>query len=108
MKPTLERRLGDPIADQVRRSHAAAIAELQASPFAEPGYIPDVQLANGVPTAIAHGLGRTPKLVLVSPVRGAASSGRIEEIRDANDRTQVVVLKATGYGATVTVDVGVV
>lgn len=67
-----------------------------------------VQLADGVATPIAHNLGRRA-FVLPSPVRGAVTSGRIEEVRDGtHDPDQFVVLMATGYGATVTVDVGFV
>lgn len=66
----------------------------------------DLVLADGVATPIAHGLGRRA-FVLLSPVRGATATGRIEEIRDgSHDSTKFAVLKATGFGGPVTVDVG--
>lgn len=68
--------------------------------------IADVVLEDGVEHPIAHRLGRKPSFVTTSPPRGAIATGRIEEIRSgAHDRSQVVVLKATGWGGTVTVDV---
>jgi hypothetical protein len=41
-------------------------------------------------------------------VRDATATGRIVEVRSADyDRAQYVVLKATGHGATITVDIEV-
>jgi hypothetical protein len=63
-----------------------------------------VVLADGVETPVRHGVGRAVR-VFVSPTRGASSTGRIDEIRERQyPREDVVVLKASGYGATVTVD----
>ena len=90
-------------AETTRRTHEACILELQAS---GPRVIADVELADGVERPIAHKLGRKPVFVTTSPPRGASTSGRIEEVRSGSyDRAQVVVLKATGWGATITVDV---
>jgi hypothetical protein len=98
-------RLDDDKAERVRRNHGDAIAELQRMRAALATLKKDVVLADGVPTPIAHGLGR-PAFATHTPPRGAVSTGRIEEVRDgSHNRDQYVVLKATGWGATITVDV---
>jgi len=95
-------------AERVRRSHAQAIKDLAALPSSSMKVIADVQLLDGVPTPVAHTLGRAPTFVRESAPRGAASSGRIDEIRDGTvDRSVYVLLKATGWGATIIVDVQV-
>ena len=111
----MTRRLRGPIAvrlegeaERARQNHEDRITELQKLPATGLEVKPDISLANGVVTQVAHGLGRRPQLVLLSPPRGASSSGRIEEVRsDGLDRTKLIALKATGWGATITVDVGV-
>lgn len=101
-------RLLDVDAERVRREHEAKILELQRLPAARMATVPDVRLVDAVATPIAHGLGHVPVWVAPSPPRGAASTGRIEEIRDGtHDRSQIVVLKATGWGATITIDLAV-
>jgi len=91
-------------AEVIRRNHHDAIAELQAAPFSVARIIRDVTLADGVATPIAHGLGRRV-MAFVSPVRNAVSNGRLEEMRDGSHKPeQYVVLKATGFGAVVSVD----
>ena len=100
MKPT-DIRLDDERAEQVRRSHAAAIKALQD---ATPRVVSGVQLKNGIATTVAHSLGRAPRIVIVGVPRGAVSAGYITD--DAKkDRSSSVTLTATGYGATITVDV---
>ena len=79
--------------------------ELQALPAVGLTVLSDVVLADGVRSTVAHKLGRPPRWVGVSVVRGAVSTGRVEEIREGVDRSRGVVLLATGYGAPVTVDV---
>jgi hypothetical protein len=103
--PITPRLEGD--AERVRRAHDQAIREMQQLPAAATRIIADVDLADGVTTQIAHGLGRAPKIILHSPPRGPVTSGRIEEVRDGIDRTKYVALAANGFGATVTVDVEV-
>jgi hypothetical protein len=97
--------LQDPTAERVRQSHAAAIQELQDTPLAGARVLKDRELADGVVTPIAHGLGRAPVFVAVSPARGGATGGSVTELREGTDRSKFVVLEATGWGATVTVDV---
>ncbi len=100
-------RLADPDAERARRVHEDCIRELQGLTCTNLRVIPNVTLASGVATPVAHGLGRPALWAQPSAPRGASSSGRIEEIRDGHDRAKYVVLKATGWGATVTVDVAV-
>lgn len=91
--------------ERIRRNLAEAIRELQGLRVLRV-IREGVELADGVATPIAHNLGRRA-FVWVSPARGASTSGRIEEVRDGSyDMTKYVVLKATGFGATVLVDVG--
>jgi hypothetical protein len=101
--------LPDAAAERVRQDHAAAIHELQGLPLAGALVVTDVSLADGVPTPVGHGLRRPPRWVGVSAIRGASTSGRVDENRDGTgDRGRVVVLEANGYGATIVVDVLVV
>lgn len=98
--------LGDIAAERARRQHDAAITELQKRPAYGLHVLPAIQLADGIATPVAHKLGRAPAFVQTSCPRGPSSSGRIEEVRSTvYDRSKVVVLKATGWGATITVDV---
>jgi hypothetical protein len=110
MKRVLDIRLeGD--AERARRSIVEAIDELQRLPVVPTQIINDVLLADSVVTLVPHRLGRTPAIALHSPPRGAATVGIISEIVDVAagnpDRSKFVALKASGMGATVTVDVEV-
>ena len=92
------------------RDHAAKINELAKQPSASMRVIADVELADGIETPVAHKLGRSPTFVRESCPRGALSTGRIDEVRDPAkqvDRSKFVVLKATGWGATIVIDVQV-
>ncbi len=94
-------------ADRSRRALEESVRELQDLPASSTRIIAGVELADGVERPIAHKLGRAPLFVRSSDPRGAVSTGRIEEIRGGYDRSQFVALKATGWGATITVDVEV-
>lgn len=99
-------RLEDPALEQMRIQHHEAIAELQGLPASAARVMEGVSLADGIVTPVAHGLGRPARWVGVSPPRGPVTAGIIEEVRDgSHDRRKVVALKATGWGATITVDV---
>ena len=100
-------RLGDEDAERVRRNHQRAISEMQERPAVSGLVIEDVVLASGTVTSIEHKLGRKAR-VFVSAIRGASTSGRIDETRsNAYDRSRYVVLTAQGWGATITVDLWV-
>lgn len=106
MRPPISIQLSDQDAERVRRSHEEGIRELQSAPFASAMVVASVSLASGIATTVPHRLGRAPTFVRESCPRGASSTGRVEEVRDGTvDRTKAVVLKATGWGATITVDV---
>ena len=94
--------LADANAERVRRDRDDAIRELQRL---QPRIVANVALADGIATEVPHGLGRVPLWVKESCVRGATSTGRIVETRDGIDRTKAVKLTASGWGATITVDV---
>ncbi len=92
-------------AEAMRRSHEACIREIQDLPASSLRIVQGVELADGVATPVAHKLGRPPAWTQASVVRGAASTGRIVESRSGSySRAEVVLLTATGFGATVTID----
>jgi hypothetical protein len=100
-------KLPDEQLERVRRNLHDAIGELQRLRSSVARIIPNVSLADGIATPIAHGLGRAA-FVTHSPPRGASATGRIEEVRDGtHDRTKYVVLMAIGYTSTITVDLEV-
>ena len=121
MKQLFEARLTDwPVAERVRQSVFEAIRELQALLEGRPRVVKKgVELpADGSTVTIAHKLGRKPEMVIVSPVRPLVagttpSPGVIVEHRgktptlNAIDSSQVIVLQALGFGATVIVDITV-
>lgn len=101
-------KLDDEKSERVRRSHAECIAELQKLPSSSIETLEGISLVDGVATPIAHRLGRKPRMIWTSPPQNATSTGRIEEIRSGSfDRTQVIVLKATDWGATILIDAAV-
>lgn len=104
MKQLPEIGLSDPVLERVRRDHAEAIRELQRF---LPIIVKNVVLEDSTSTHVAHGLGQVPRAITTSVPRGAiATAGRIGETTDASlDRSKTVVLTATGWGATITVDV---
>ena len=110
IRPAISPRLDDRKVDEVTRDHARRINELVKLPVASMKVIADVVLVDGIETPVAHGLGRVPTFVRESCPRGGVATGRIEEVAAplvAVDRVKYVVLKAAGWGATITVDVQV-
>lgn len=107
--PLIAARLKDETAEQVRRSHAEAISELQRA--IQPKIFRNVVLEPLVETPIQHGLGRAPQMIVTSPPRGAGTTGMIVEFDSTFssgigiDRTKIIVLRAQDFGATITVDV---
>lgn len=104
--PALSLRLDDPKQEQVRLNTDERIRELQRTPAAGLVVISGVELADGVATKIVHRLGRRPLLAFPSFVRGAISTGRIDQ-DDSKDPGTYFVLTASGFGATITIDIGV-
>ncbi len=86
------------------RNHAEAILELQRKPCADARVLTLV-LADGQATPVSHGLGRAPRGVFPSAVRGAVTTGRIEEIRGGTRRDQTITLKASGWGGPIELEV---
>ncbi len=106
MRRLIQVHLPDPTLERVRQDLVAAVDELQSMPLAAARVVSGVVLADGVATPVAHGLGRPATWVRESCPRNPISTGRVEEIRTgSHDRSKFVVLKATGWGATITVDI---
>jgi len=99
--------LDDPKIEEFRRNIARCLRELQEMPASSTVIIESVSLVDSTATVIPHGLGRVPRIVLVSPPRSATATGRIVETRDNIDRSRAIILTATGHGATITVDIEV-
>lgn len=110
-------RLGDIHAEQARVEHEQKIRELQDLPTAGLELITGITLIDNTPTPIAHVLGRLPKWIVASTPRSAKNTvllnGAVQELRHPTpgatgvDRTKMVVLLATGFGSTITVDLAV-
>jgi len=111
MKALLDARIADEKTDRFVRSIAEAVRELQALPVVATQIINDVVLPSDVVVLVPHKLGRRPRITLHSAPRGATLIGLISEVVDIAagnpDRSRYVALKASGMGATVTVDVEV-
>jgi hypothetical protein len=107
--PPLPIKLDDDKSERVRRNHEQRLSDVENQPAVSMVTRTEIQLADGVTTPINHTLGKTPSLVIVSPPRGAVSTGRIAEIRDGKtDRSRTIQLVANGWGATITIDIGFV
>lgn len=98
--------LADQAVDRVRRNHAECIVELQQQPMVGGRVILGVQLEDGVAKTISHKLERAPIYVRESCPRGAVTAGVVVEVLDPKkaDRTKQIILQASGFGATITVD----
>lgn len=108
LRAPLTARLADPTAERVRQNHDDRIAELAALPSSGLAILRGIVLQDSVLTLVPHKLGRRPSFVRESMPRGASSTGRIDDIDDGSyDRTKFLGLKASGFGATITVDVQV-
>lgn len=97
----------DGVAERVRRSHAAAIKELQEKPITGAILKRNLKVLVNNTITIAHGLGREPQFVTVSAVRFpvgapiAAGSwidyGSLTPNGTAIDRSKSIVLGALGF-----------
>lgn len=102
-------KLDDPSLERVRRNLDDRISELQTLPLASARVISSISLPDATDVPIVHGLGRKPLCILVSPPRDASTTGLVTEVRGSSySRDQFVVLHASGFGATITVDLVVV
>lgn len=102
----LSLRFDDPRLDQWRRNVEERLVELQRAPAVGLAVIAGVELEDGIETKVLHRLGRRPALAFPSFVRGAVSTGRIVE-SVSPDPAKYLVLTASGWGATITIDIGV-
>lgn len=97
-------RVSDPIVDRILRNLDQRIRELAGVRIVQGILKEDIDLADGTEVQITHGLGR-PARWLVCRLLNPSSTGRIEEIVSSTvDRSSVLTLKATGYTATIAVD----
>jgi hypothetical protein len=103
VKAGLSIALADEKAERCNRNHRERIDELQSLPLVGARLVIGVELADGVPTQIAHKLGRRKVGVLSCVPRGAVSAGSISEV-DGQAPEKYVTLQADGYGATIRVD----
>lgn len=69
LQPPAAGKLADKDAERARQNHADRIRELQGIPIVGGKVIEGIELAAGVTTPVAHGLGRRAR-VLLSPPRG--------------------------------------
>lgn len=103
--------LGDSNAEAVRKNVDQRIREIQDRPAIGALVVAGVELPNATDVWVSHGLGREPSAVLVSPpYPNIVTVGCVHEVRGSSgaspiDRKQSIVLKADGFGTTVTVDV---
>jgi hypothetical protein len=90
--------------ERIRRNIVEALKELQQLPLAIGKPILGIKLEDGKETPIPHGLGR-PAIVFLTPARAATPTGQIIEICDGGpDRNKYFVLKAIGWGTTITIN----
>lgn len=101
--------LADPDVERVTRNHAEILAALLRAPAGAMRIIAAVELTDGTETPVAHGLGRAPAIVIPGAPKGSGlTGGTIHEVPNSSvDRREIIILRATGYGATITVDLAV-
>jgi len=105
LRPPIAPRVADPETDRVLRDHHRLLVELLALVMAGARIVPDVVLADATDTTVAHGLGRPARWVQASCARNGTTGGTVLEVRSGTvDRNEFVVLRAVGFGATVTLD----
>ena len=102
--------LPDPTIDRVVREHARVLNEVLDLPAAAMRVIAGVVLPDATDVAVAHRLGRPPRWHAASSARPGTglTGGAVLEVRAAGvDPATHLVLRAVGFGATITVDVAV-
>ncbi len=106
--PLSPRTSSDPEVDRVLRDHTRLLTELSLLPMTFARIVPDVSLPDATNVPVKHGLGREPRWIGPSCARQGTglTGGQIVEVLDGSiDRRDMVVLRAVGFGATVTADV---
>ena len=93
---------GDVQIDRAVDAVRLPLAELVGVPVLGGVLLTDIDLPDGVTVRVNHGLGRKWRGWIIASMRGASTSGRIQDA-DADDNARQLWLKADGYGATVTV-----
>ncbi len=103
-------RQDDPKIERAIEDHRKTIDKVAAQPGVGLAVLPDVVLLDGIATPVPHKMGKAPSAVSITAVRGQLTAGVVEDVRSASgfDRGKFITLKASGYGATITVDVLVV
>lgn len=102
-------RQDDPKVERAFKDQARTVDTIAAAPGVNMAVLGAFELADGVETPIPHKLGKVPSAAWASFVRGPVTVGMIEEVTSSSwDRAKYLTLKASGYGATVTVVVVVV
>lgn len=105
----LTTKLADQAAETVRQNVDQRVRELQLLPCVD-ARVFTLTMPNNVVVFLPHRLGREPLFVGPSAIRGAVAAGLMQDFGHLDpvgqpiDRTQVVPLRAFGYGGTVTVD----
>jgi hypothetical protein len=102
------RRLGvkDPDTSRALDDLRLGIEQLSDRPDADCVIVENVQLVDGQAKLIAHGLDRAWRGWTICNLEGPSSTGRIEHVKGEN-KTKFLQLKATGWGATITINVKV-
>lgn len=99
-------KLDDEKAERARRNHHDALLELQRVVISREN-IKTVTFPEGQDVKVAHKLGRAPIMIIPGTVRGAVACGRIDEVL-TEDRSKLIILRATGFGADITAEVLVI
>lgn len=94
---------GDAALDANTRGLLDMIKQLQDVALLRGRLIAGVELANAADVDIQHLLGRSWQGWIVVDTTGAAAAGRIDGTTAAYDASTLLRLRATGYGATITV-----
>lgn len=103
MNPPPKAATGIPAVDRALEQHRQAIDDIMSTIAVDLRPMV-VVLKDGITTRIKHGLGRPYRGVTLGPVSGAATSGRIEEVTSTSPSTDIM-LRATGYGAEVSLGI---
>lgn len=91
--------------EEIRIAHARAIGALQKDLNERASVVlTNVELPDATDVTLGHKLGRLPKFIAASCVRGASTGGAVIEIsRDP----KIIVVRAIGFGATVRAEIEV-